>query len=150
MRSFFILSALIGTVALLPGCASIVSGNGQALSVDAKKGADSVKGATCKLENGSGTYFVTTPGTVQVKGSSKDMAVACEKAGTGAGTAAISPSLKPMTAGNLVFGGIIGVAVDLGTGAAFEYPSVVTVMLSDDAIKAPVEVAQAEAGNARQ
>jgi hypothetical protein len=34
-----------------------------------------------------------------------------------------------MAAGNLIFGGVIGAAVDAGTGAAFDYPSLIQVIM---------------------
>jgi len=34
-----------------------------------------------------------------------------------------------MAAGNIVFGGLIGVGVDIATGAAYDYPALITSML---------------------
>lgn len=39
---------------------------------------------------------------------------------------AIEQSTKAMAAGNIIFGGIIGAGVDVATGAAYDYPAVIT------------------------
>ena len=61
------------------GCASIVSGQNQSVSVtsrDPAKGAD-LAGAKCSLVNDKGTWYATTPGTVTVRRSFNELAVNC-------------------------------------------------------------------------
>lgn len=41
----------------------------------------------------------------------------------------VSSSLKAMTFGNIIFGGIIGAGVDAATGAACQYPGVIPVAM---------------------
>jgi hypothetical protein len=41
----------------------------------------------------------------------------------------VSSSLKAMTFGNIIFGGLIGIGVDAATGAACQYPAVIPVMM---------------------
>ncbi|WP_423415859.1 hypothetical protein RLW55_05935 [Hyphomicrobium sp. B1] len=107
-------------------CASIVDGQNQALSVNTiPKG-----GAICKLTNGKGTWYVNnTPGTVTVTRGYDDMVTSCELKGYGSGSTASKSSTKGMAAGNIIFGGIIGGGVDMATGAAYDYPSEITVEL---------------------
>src|SRR5689334_1937200 len=108
-----ILSAgIFAALASLTGCASIVSGTSQVISVETVHTSGNVAGATCKLENDKGVYYVTTPGTVTVHRAYGDMNVKCEKAGFDAGLATVKSSTKAMMAGNILFGGVIGAGVD--------------------------------------
>jgi len=114
---------------LLTGCASIVSGTSQIVSVETKHPTGNVAGATCKLENDKGVYYVTTPGTVTVRRAYGDMNVKCEKPGMEAGIATIKSSTKAMFAGNIIFGGVIGAGVDAASGAAYDYPTLFQIMM---------------------
>ena len=124
-------SSLIGTAVaatfLFTGCASIVSGNNQSLSVNTQhKGAD-VSGAKCSLINDKGTWYLTSPGSVTVRRSFQDLAVDCKLDGVDAGLASVKSSTKAMAFGNILFGGFIGVGVDAATGAAYDYPELILV-----------------------
>jgi hypothetical protein len=125
MRRLLVAGSL--AVGLLSGCASIVSGTNQVLSVQARKGNDAVTGAACTLTNNKGTWFITTPGTVTIHRAYNDLNITCKKEGIDPGVAAIKSTTKGMAFGNLLFGGLIGVAVDTGSGAAYDYPSLITI-----------------------
>jgi hypothetical protein len=112
---------------LLSACASIVTGANQSLSVQADENGKTVVGANCKLNNGKGAWFVTTPGSVTVHRAYGDLNVRCEKKDVPPGIAVVKSSTKGMAFGNILFGGVIGAAVDAGTGAAYDYPSLITV-----------------------
>lgn len=49
----------------------------------------------------------------------------------------IKSSAKGMAYGNILAGGIIGAAVDMGTGAAYDYPSLITVSMGLTTLLAP-------------
>jgi hypothetical protein len=125
LRVFFAVVALTQIV----GCASIVSGSNQSISVETKSDSGSVAGATCKLTNKKGTWYVTTPGSIIVQRSFDDLGVTCTKQDYAQGTVALKSSTKAMAFGNILFGGVIGVGVDVATGAAYDYPNVVSVAL---------------------
>ena len=114
---------------LLSGCASIVSGHNQSLSVVTRNGNDDVTGARCSLTNDKGQWFATTPASVTVRRSYAAMAVDC-KTDQSAGVASVKSNTKPMAFGNILFGGVIGVGVDVATGAAYDYPEVIAVSLT--------------------
>jgi hypothetical protein len=114
---------------VLTGCASIVSGTNQIVSVETLQSAGKVVGASCKLENDKGVWYVTTPGTVTVHRAYGDMMVKCEKDGFGPGVATVKSSTKGMLAGNLLFGGPIGAGVDAASGAAYDYPNLFQIMM---------------------
>jgi hypothetical protein len=75
---------------------------------------------------------VTTPGSTTVQRSFEDLGVTCTKQDHVQGTVAVKSSTKGMAFGNILFGGVIGVGVDVATGAAYDYPTVVSVALGRD------------------
>lgn len=117
----------IACAAALSGCASIIDGSNQVLSVQTTLGSYDVAGASCKIDNNKGTWYVQTPGTVTVHRSYDPLNVRCEKDGFGPGIATTESSTKGMAYGNILVGGLIGAAVDMGTGAAYDYPSLISV-----------------------
>jgi hypothetical protein len=112
------------------GCASIVSGSNQSVTVETRAAAGgSIAGATCKLVNDKGTWYVTTPGSTTIHRSYEDLGVSCQKDAYAPGTVSAKSSTKGMAFGNILFGGLIGVGVDASTGAAYDYPPLITVAL---------------------
>jgi hypothetical protein len=123
--------AAVCATTLLTGCASIVGGTNQVVSVETRDKGKQVAGATCQLTNEKGTYFVTTPGTVTIRRAYDDMNVKCEKDEYQPGIAAVKSSTKGMAFGNILFGGFIGAGVDMASGAAYDYPPLITVMMGE-------------------
>ncbi len=124
-------SILVAAAVALQGCASIVSGTTQPVTVEAR-GADGVgvAGAACKLSNDKGKWFVNTPGSVSVSRSFNDMIVDCSKEKYAPGTSVVKSSTKAMAAGNILFGGVFGVGVDMASGAAYDYPNSIVVEMT--------------------
>ncbi len=150
LRHFLVICFLLFIPSVFTsGCASIVTGHNQVLSVDTRdKDGNQVVGASCKCVNDKGTYFVNTPGTIMVHRCYSDLLVTCTKPNMEPGTAVVKSSAKAMTAGNIIFGGLIGLAVDAGTGAAFDYPSVIRVIMGESTqIDAHTQPAQKEEDN---
>lgn len=136
MNSIFALPILL-SVLFLSGCASIVSGSTQSLSVDSFNKGSKISQATCTLTNNKGTWFVSTPGTVSVHRSYDPLTVKCEKDGLEPGILTVKSSTKGMAFGNILFGGVIGAGVDMGTGAAYDYPALITVLMGETQTLAP-------------
>ncbi len=130
------LAAVLLAAVTLSGCASIVSGTTQVVSVETLAQGAPVAGASCRLENEKGVYFVTTPGTVAVRRAHGDMRVKCEKSGVPAGFANIKSSTKGLVAGNILLGGAIGAGVDIASGAAYDYPGMFTVLMNETVVNA--------------
>jgi hypothetical protein len=122
-------AAALAAVGLCTGCASIVNGHNQSLSVKATSDGGDVSGAQCELKNDKGTWFTTTPGTVTVRRSYADLLVSCRMKDADPGTLSVKSSTKGMAFGNLIFGGVIGAGVDVASGAAYDYPSLISVPL---------------------
>lgn len=113
----------------LGACATIIEGDDQTVTI-----ASDPPGATCTLtRNGVAVGAVNpTPGSIMLEKSQDDVSVTCKKDGHLDGSAVLSSSFQNMTLGNVIFGGIIGVAVDSATGAMHEYPSGITVTLTPE------------------
>jgi hypothetical protein len=123
MRRF---AALLSIVAL-PGCATMMEGTGQSVSV-----ATTPAGATCEMDQ-AGTKLGTinpTPGSLRIDKSKNDLDVTCSKPGYLQARTTTSPKFVGTTFGNIVAGGLIGFAVDAATGASYEYPSDIKVELA--------------------
>lgn len=121
-----------GTAAMLlslVGCASITGGKNQPVSIRSTCGAGiQVSGATCKVSNDKGEWHVpVTPGSVVIQKAYGDVAVECEKPGLGRGTNVFSSAASPGVYGNILVGGLIGYAIDAGSGAGFDYPQLMSI-----------------------
>jgi hypothetical protein len=110
----------------LPGCATILKGSTQSVTVSTNP-----PGATCNFMRGGQTFAVAnpTPQTVKLDKSVKDVTVACSKAGYQDSSGPLQSVFQGWTFGNIIFGGIIGVAVDAGSGAMSDYPQSVKITL---------------------
>lgn len=94
------------------GCATVTRGSTQSVSVNAPQG------AICTLTSPSfGTRTITAPNTVVLEKGSNDVNVHCKKACYRDGTGVIASSFEEMTAGNILIGGVIGLGVDMASGA---------------------------------
>ena len=143
---FMIAAAALATQ--MVGCASIVNGQNQSVSVETRTETGPIAGANCKLSNNKGTWFVTTPGSTIVQRSYEDLSVRCEKESNEPGMASVKSSTKAMAFGNILFGGIIGAGVDISTGAAYDYPTLISVIMGKStAIGAPPQAAATPAGD---
>jgi hypothetical protein len=120
----------LGTV-LTTGCASIVSGTNQPVSVETRSATGEI------VENPKGVWYVTTPGSVTVHRAYDDLSIYCTKTGEQPGFASAKSSTKGMAFGNILFGGIIGAGVDTATGAAYDYPALITVQFGGTNTIAP-------------
>jgi len=112
------------------GCASVTGSKNQPISVTTVCGGEQVDGASCTLMNDKGTWFVKTPGSVMIQKSYGDLAIDCKKEKSAASGKFQSKSNGGVW-GNIIAGGIIGYAVDAGSGAGFDYPPTMTVTLSE-------------------
>lgn len=124
------LLAFIFVAVMASGCASITGSSNQSVSVQTRDGTGKeVPGANCELTNSKGTWFVLTPGSVSIHRSNDDMQVTCRKDGLEPGRAAIVSDTKGSMFGNIIFGGGIGAVVDHNSGAAYEYPTLIQVVM---------------------
>jgi len=118
MKTHSVGVVLVAVGVAVSGCASIVKGTSQTIAIATPPTA----GANCMLSSGQGNWSVMSPGAVTVEKSKDDIQVHCTKYGFQDGVAVIPSNFEGWTAGNLVFGGLVGIGVDAATGAINEYP----------------------------
>jgi hypothetical protein len=120
------LPLLLLAMATLSGCATVTSGTDHTLLVETDPA-----GATCILQRqGANIGAVNpTPGSVRISKSRNDILVNCEKADHEATSRTVTAGFQAMTLGNVLIGGVIGLAADLASGAAITYPDSVKVAL---------------------
>lgn len=128
IRHILIAASAIGTL-LLTGCASIVNGQNQSVSVVTRNQGAEVQGAKCSLTNDKGVWYLSSPGSVAVHRSFGDLAVSCAMTGLPDGTAAVKSSTTSAVFGNILVGGVIGAGIDVATGAAYNYPNLIPVAM---------------------
>lgn len=108
------------------GCATVTSGTTQTITIET-----SPPGATCKLAREGETIGAVnpTPGSVTV-GKDKDaIDISCDRDGFLSTSQTMTSSFEGWTLGNALIGGIIGIAIDAGSGAMNEYPSSIQITL---------------------
>ncbi len=114
---------------LLPACATVVNGTSQDVAVST-----SPPGAACAVDRAGARLGVVpqTPGSLHVEKSKNDLTVTCGKAGFQTAAVTHSPSFSFMTFGNFFVGGLVGAAVDMASGANYQYPGDIRINLAGD------------------
>jgi hypothetical protein len=127
LNNFFrIISALI-FLCILNGCATIVNGTSQRISVETTP----IPGASCSLSNDKGKWIIPyTPSYLIIHRSSQNLFVQCSKQGFSQAALEVNPNLNPLVLGNIFLAGLIGIGVDLFDGAAYDYPKDINVPLA--------------------
>ncbi len=123
-----IFAACCGMISiLLSGCSTIVKGTEQQVSVSTP----GVPGATCQLTSPAvGTRTVQTPANIVLPKSKHNVAVSCTAQCYSPGVGTLGSHTEVMTAGNVIFGGLIGLGVDAASGAMNTYDSSVEVVMT--------------------
>lgn len=130
-RVLLCLVMLCGTTA----CASITAGTTQTVAVSSAP----TDGAECQLANEKGSWTIPkTPGSTTVTKAYGELAITCKHPNGHNGSTTIQSTTAGAAFGNIIAGGIIGAAVDMGSGAAYTYPGSVTVAMSPPAAPPPL------------
>jgi hypothetical protein len=115
------------TAVLFAGCSTIVKGTEQQVSINTP----GVPGAMCQLQSPAiGTRTVQTPANVILPKSKHNVAVSCAAQCYSPGVGTLASHTEVMTAGNVVFGGFIGLGVDAASGAMNTYDPGVEVIMT--------------------
>ena len=77
-----------------------------------------------------GTRTVMTPGNIILPKSKHDVSVSCVKQCYTHGIGVLASETEIMTAGNVVFGGLIGLGVDAASGAMNKYQPGVEIAMT--------------------
>lgn len=129
-------------IAALQGCATLTDSNEQEVMVRTILDHREVANVGCVLSNDVGRWFVNAPGRVTIRKSEGDLVVDCKKEGVGAAKETVASRFGTgKLIGNAVTSGGLGYLVDRHSGAGFDYPVTLTVL-----IRGPAAVA----GDAQQ
>lgn len=117
----------LGCVALLSlvtGCASVTQGTEQSVKVETITADGRALGdAECVLVNEKGRTVLRSGKAGPVRRAGGDMTIRCELDGQVPALGQAVSRGNAGLAGNILLGGAIGAAVDVGTGAAYTYPT---------------------------
>lgn len=121
----------LAMLALLSGCATISESNQQVLEIRTIQDNREVSGAGCVLTNDVGRWFVTSPGRVTIKKSAGNLWIDCRKGAGSVGQDMVaSRANSSATVGNVVLTAGLGYLWDKRTGAGFDYPDTLTVLMN--------------------
>ena len=124
------LSGLVAVLVLFnTGCATLTKGSSQTITV-----ATDPSGAICELGRDGNTVAIInpTPGSIPVEKASGSISVLCKRTGYQDAAGVLASEFQAMTFGNILFGGLIGLAVDAASGAMNKYPEMVTITMVPD------------------
>lgn len=116
----------------LTGCASMSGPKTQTIAVQTIQDHKEVEDAGCVIANGVGRWFVTTPGKITINKNVDDLTVECSKEDVGAGSETIVSKANAGLWGNILVGGPIGYVVDRKSGAGYDYPQTIIVVLKKE------------------
>jgi hypothetical protein len=122
------LIAIAGMAIAVTGCATVIAGTSQDIRI-----VSDPPGAECRVTRDEvALAVVTTPATVNVPRSKRDIMAICRKEGLADSTEMIPSTIHGGTVGNVIAGGIIGIAVDAASGANNEYRRVTFVAFAPE------------------
>jgi len=125
-------AAIFSAIAMLgqlAGCATVTESTEQQIMVQTVLDNREVVGVGCLLYNDAGKWFITAPGRVTVRKSASPMRVDCKTDGAEWAYEKIESKENGSLWGNIVLTAGVGYFVDKNTGAGFDYPSTLTVLL---------------------
>ncbi|MBB3181315.1 hypothetical protein [Variovorax sp. Sphag1AA] len=132
MRSWGTVAVLLTALAM-GGCASVTQGTDQSIKVETiVDGGAAIPGAECELQNDKGSSFVRSGESAVVRRSGGNLSIKCALAGQPPAVGQAVSRANAGLAGNVVIGGVIGAAIDVGTGAAFTYPTWIQLVFGQE------------------
>lgn len=130
MRLILVLLAGI----LVQGCATVTSGTTSSIAVITDP-----PGSTCQVKRDGQIIAVVkpTPGTATISKSVRPIAIDCTHPRSQPGASVVNPEFQAMTLGNVLLGGVIGLAIDAASGAMGTYPANVTIVHPPERFESP-------------
>lgn len=124
-RCLKIITAL-GFIFVTVGCASMFHDDRQTIAVRAMCGQRSLP-AVCVAENSRGRWTFHAPREILVSKDMYALRVTCKSVLLESHTVSAPATLQGAMAGNLVLGGVVGAAYDIGSGRGLVYPAQIDV-----------------------
>jgi hypothetical protein len=136
--------AALALAGLSAGCATMTEPRQQQLELHTIMEYREVAGVGCVLANEAGRWFVTAPGRVTVTRSAGPLSVDCAREGAGRAHELVASRFDTgKLIGNAVVSAGLGYFVDRKSGAGFDYPAKITVILERASAHDAPEVAAA-------
>lgn len=127
MKSAFCTASAAALVSVsLSGCGTITQGTTQNIAINT-----SPPGAQCDLDRSDGHIATVyrTPGVVHVDKSKNDIMLTCSKRGYEPASVVLDSDYSLGLFGNVIIGGLLGIGIDLASGAAHQYPSTAAMQI---------------------
>jgi hypothetical protein len=121
--------AVTALLASMTGCASLTESTQQNVLVQTVLDHREIAGVGCVLYNDVGKWFVTTPARVTLRKSAGPLRIDCQKAGKGWAYEKVESKADGNLWGNLALTAGVGYVIDKNTGAGYDYPSTLTVVM---------------------
>lgn len=122
--------AAVGVAVVVTGCASVVNDVTQPMRIETVSSAGKlVEGVACDLNNDKHSQSVQAPGVANVRRSSEDLKITCNRAGEATGEGVATSRANAGLAGNIIIGGGIGALIDHNRGTAYTYPQWIRVVM---------------------
>ena len=121
-------------LSILTGCASVTQATEQSIKIEtlATAGGNVIEGAECQLSNDKGKAIAISGQSAMVRRSGGNLMVNCTLAGQPAASGQAVSRANAGLAGNILIGGAIGAAIDVGTGAAYTYPTWLQLVFGEE------------------
>lgn len=129
---------LAGAAALMGGCATMSEPTTQMVMLQTIQDNREIAGVGCVLTNKAGRWFVTSPGRITIQKSVGDLAIDCKKGALASGYEVVaSKADTSVLIGNAVISAGLGYFLDKRTGAGFDYPETLVVLMKPAAVADP-------------
>ncbi len=126
-----VLSIVLLPIFLLTGCAELSTPSVQTVRVMTQLNGQPVAGATCELKNNNGSWVVKTPGQLTIPGAFDELIVTCKKDGLSDGAARVESRYKGNVFRDVLGGRGVVALLDHTTGAAYEYPLELSILMGN-------------------
>ncbi|MGJ7555792.1 hypothetical protein ACSFBI_17480 [Variovorax sp. RB3P1] len=111
-------------LSLLTGCASVTHGTTQVVKIETlTMSGELVDGAKCTVANDKSEAVMRSGQSVPVRRSGGNLSIECTHPGQPPASGQATSRVNGGMVGNILIGGLVGAAIDSGTGAGFNYPS---------------------------
>jgi len=116
-----LVAVVLAVTALLSGCASLLEEDTQEVNVRFMC-AEKHLVATCDLKNDKGRWRLSTPGKATVINDASLLEISCKAPFIPSFKVSVMPMPSMGMLGNLLFGGVVGAAVDVYNNSGMKYP----------------------------
>ena len=116
-----LVAVVLAVTALLSGCASLLEEDTQEVNVRFMC-AEKHLVATCDLKNDKGRWRLSTPGKATINNDTSLLEISCKAPFIPSFKVSVMPMPSMGMLGNLLFGGVVGAAVDVYNNSGMKYP----------------------------